>query len=96
MTKQVINPIIQLDSVDTLNDSKHCLSFLIESLDEPPQYQKELSSEARHGLIVMLDVVRQAIQFEQCRQNSSDELSHVFQQLSSVEKSLADRSSSIV
>lgn len=94
MTNQVINPIIQLDTADTLSDSKHCLSFLIESLDEPPQYKKELSSEARLGLIAMLDVVRQAIQFEQLRQNSTDELSQVFEQFSFIEKSLVERFSS--
>ncbi len=62
MSNQVINPIIQHFSEDTLRSSCDCLAYMGETMR--PDLIAEISSQAKEGFQFFIDCVKQAVQFE--------------------------------
>ncbi len=75
MSNQIVNPIIQTNTEDTLHDCGYSLEFLSESIH--PLLADGMSVKAKHGFQVLLDCVIQAIQFETCRTSPNQKLSFV-------------------
>ncbi len=85
MSNQIVNPIIQPNTEDTLHDCSYCLEYLSESIH--PELREDMSVKAKHGLQVLLDCVIQAIQFETARVTPNQKLS-LTKNLTDHEKSL--------
>ncbi len=62
MSNQVINPIIQHFSEDTLRSSCDCLAYMGETMR--PDLISEISAQAKEGFQFFIDCVKQAVQFE--------------------------------
>lgn len=88
MSNQVINPIIQHFSEDTLHSICDCLAYLSES--GRPEVREDLSFQAKEGLQTILDCVKQAVKFEAERVKTVQKAPR-FNDLSSFETSLFKR-----
>ena len=84
MSNQILNPLIQPETSDTLYYASSSLAYIWESMNE--LNLAEVSSDAQQGLCSLLQCVSQAVDFEAYRSDSSDETPKLHESLTSLEK----------
>lgn len=86
MSNQLLNPLIQFETSDTLYFASSALAFLSESINELSL--AEVSDEAQQGLCSLMQCICQALDFEAYRNTSTDESDQLHEALSPLEREL--------
>lgn len=86
MSNQILNPLIQPQTSDTLDYASSSLDYIWESINE--LQLAELSKDAQQGLCSLMQCISQAVDFEAYRANSDSDSPQLHDALNPLEKEL--------